>query len=148
MNIYLPHPTEHRPATLGESWFFNKAHWKLAVILGYSWKDDVCTTTGFSFFNIRSINGSKCERITSFLDENGIKYSTEYSDAGWQYRIKISKAKKYLNIIDELYIKYYNKKKIECKDLYIYDNWFIDEQTYQEYKSYHKNDNWTLKKYI
>ena len=30
----------------------------------------------------------------------------------------------------------------------IYDNWFIDEQTYQTYKSYHKNDNWTLKKYI
>lgn len=148
MNIYLPHPTKHRPATLGESWFFNAAHWKLVVMLGYSWKDDVWTKTGFSFMNIRFVNGSKCERITSFLDENGIKYSTEYSDAGWQYRIKISKAKKYLNIIDELYKKYYNNRKIECKDLYIYDNWFIDEQTYQEYKSYHKNDNWTLKKYI
>lgn len=148
MNIYLPHPAEHRPATLGESLFFNTAHWKLVVMLGYSWSDDIWTKTGFSFLNVHFVNDSNCERITSFLKENGIKYSTEYSEAGWQYRIKISKAKKYLNIIDELYNEYYDKKKRECKGLYIYDNWFIDEPTYQTYKSYHKNDNWTLKKYI
>lgn len=147
MNIYLPHPTNYIPGTLGEKWFFDNKHWKLSVILGYSWCDDITTKFGFSFFNIKSINVSCCERITSFLDENNIKYLTEYSDAGWQYRIKISKAKKYLNIIDSLYEEFYNKKIKECKGLYIYDNWFIDEQTYQTYKSYHKNDNWTLNKY-
>lgn len=147
MNIYLPHPTNHIPATLGEKWFFDNKHWKLSVMLGYSWRDDITTKFGFSFFNIKSINGSRCERITSFLDEHNIKYSTEYSDAMWQYRIKISKAKKYLNIIDSLYEEFYNKNIKECKGLYICNNWFIDEQTYQSYKSYHKNDNWTLNKY-
>ena len=146
MNIYLPHPINHTSSTLGEKWFFDNKHWKLSVMLGYSWSDDVTTKFGFSFFNYRSINGKYCKHITSFLEENGIKYSTEYSDAGWQYRIKISKAKKYLNIIDELYNKYYNKKKSKCKGLYIYNNWFIDEQTYKKYKSYH-DSNWTLPKY-
>lgn len=147
MNIYLPHPTKHVPATLGEKWFFDKPHWKLSVMLGYSWIDDITTKFGFSFFNVKSINGSRCERITSFLDEHNIKYSTEYSECGWQYRIKISKAKKYINIIDELYEKFYNETIHNCKELYIYNNWFIDEQTYQQYKSYH-TDNWTLEKYI
>lgn len=147
MNVYLPHPSKAKPATVGEEWFFKKAHWKLAVILGYSWSDDIVTTFGFSFFNIRSVNSKYAEQITNFLEANGIKYSTEYSDNFWQYRIKISKAKKYLEIIDDLYKKYYTKKKKECKGLYIYDNWFIDEERYQRYKSYHKNDDWTLSKY-
>ena len=104
------------------------------------------TKFGFSFFNIRSINGSKCERITNFLDNNGIKYSTEYSAGGWQYRIKISKAKKYLEIIDNLYTDFYHKKLKECEGLYIYDNWFIDDETYNRYKEYH-DSTWTLKKF-
>jgi hypothetical protein len=116
-------------------------------MLGYSWKDDVWTKSGFSFFNMRSVNSKFCERITNFLDEHNIKYSTEYSDAGWQYKIKISKAKKYLTIIDDLYENFYKDRLIDCKGLYIYNNWFIDEQTYQQYKSYHKNDNWTLNIY-
>ena len=146
MEIYLPNPKNKKASTLGEEWFFQSPHWKLSVILGYSWRDDVLTKFGFSFFNIRSINASKCERITNFLDNNGIKYSTEYSSGGWQYRIKISKAKKYLEIIDNLYIDFYNKKLKECEGLYIYDNWFIDNETYNRYKEYH-DSTWTLKKF-
>lgn len=145
MEIYLPNPSKKIAATLGEEWFFESPHWKLSVIFGYSWRDNTLTKFGFSFFNIRSINGSICERITKFLDDNGIKYSTEYSMGGWQYHIKISKAKKYLEIIDNLYKDFYDKKIKECKGLYIYDNFFIDEEIYNNYKAYH-DSTWTLKK--
>ena len=145
MEIYLPNPSKKIAATLGEEWFFESPHWKLSVIFGYSWRDNALTKFGFSFFNIRSINGSICERITKFLDDNGIKYSTEYSMGGWQYRIKISKAKKYLEIIDNLYKDFYDKKIKECKGLYIYDNFYIDEEIYNNYKAYH-DSTWTLKK--
>lgn len=145
MEIYLPNPSKKIAATLGEEWFFESPHWKLSVIFGYSWRDNVLTKFGFSFFNIRFINGSICERITKFLDDNGIKYSTEYSMGGWQYRIKISKAKKYLEIIDNLYKDFYDKKIKECNGLYIYDNFFIDEEIYNNYKAYH-DSTWTLKK--
>lgn len=144
-DIYLPHYSKQKGSTIGESYFLQLSHWKLAVMLGYSWRDDVLIKSGFSFFNRKLFNGKYVDRIINFLDENNIKYSTEYSNGGWQYIIKISKAKKYLDIIDNLYKQYYKKTLKDCKGLYIYDNWFITEETFLKYKSYHKNNpDWTL----
>lgn len=147
MNYYLPNPNNLEPITCGEMWFFDRPHWKLAVMLGYDWKDDVTTKDGFSFFNNRSVNGKRCNDIFEFLDKHNIKYTTEYSNAGWQYKIKISKAKKYLTLIDELYNQYYNETLPKCKGLYKYnDHTFIDQDSYNKLKSY-RGSEYYLEKY-
>lgn len=46
----------------------------------------------------KSINETK-ERIEKALNEIGVKFTTEHSDAGWVFRYKISKSKENISIL-------------------------------------------------
>jgi len=48
-----------------------------------------------------SINETKSQ-ITNVLNQMGVKYENEYSEAGWVFRYKISKAKDNINKIEEI----------------------------------------------
>jgi hypothetical protein len=103
--MYIPNPNNLTPTTIGEHRFFNMLHWKLFVMMGYDWTSVDCTNYGLSILVYG--NSFKLNNILDFLDINNIKYSIEYSTNKWYYKIKISKAKKYLKIIDDLYENFY-----------------------------------------
>lgn len=50
------------------------------------------TTYGIGIWVIFNWNAKDdIERVTKILDERGIEYYNEYSEAGWVYRYKVSK---------------------------------------------------------
>jgi len=53
-------------------------------------------------FNTRANLKALYSDITSKLNSLGIEYTTEYSDANWVFRFKISKSKKNIEIIKQL----------------------------------------------
>ena len=124
--IYLPHPTKHTSSCVGETRFFENVFWKLFVMFGYNWSDLAITKRGFSFFNRGDVK-NRTKHITDFLDKAGIKYRTDISENGWSYYIVLSSRKKYLEILDKEYAKFYRKTKKEHKDFFKYENYIVSE---------------------
>lgn len=132
---YLPDPQNPTDACVGEHYFLHKIrHWKLAVILGYSWQSTVVTQRGFSFFPRKGTR----EYIENFLTENGIEYKVASSMGGWSLLVNISKKKANLQKIDEMYEKFYKEQleKIYNECVMHHENFYVN----QEYLDYVKND--------
>ena len=132
--IYLPHPTKHTVSCVGEDRFFQNNFWKLFVMFGYEWSDLAITKRGFSFFNRGDVK-NRTKHITDFLDKHQLKYRTETSLNGWSYYIILSSRKKYLEIIDKEYTKFYRKTKKEHKDFFKYENYIVSEAWINDYNS-------------
>lgn len=136
--IYIPHPTKHTSHCVGERYFFENKFWKLFVMFGYEWNDLAITKRGFSFFN----RGSKdrLKWVFEKLDKMGLKYETSVSNAGWSFYVTLSSRKKYLEIIDKEYAKFYRKTKRDFKHFFKWQNYavskqWIDEWNTEEYHS-------------
>jgi hypothetical protein len=59
------------------------------------------TTYGIGFFALYKSQETK-DKIEEILNRFNIKYSTEYSDAGYVFRYKISKSKENIENIDKM----------------------------------------------
>lgn len=125
-HIYLP-KDDKNPQTLGEQWFFNSKFWKLQVMAGYWWSDLNVTKRGFSLFNAYA--EKRIKKLTDWLDSLGIRYKTDISGAGWQYRINISAKKHNLELIDKLYDEYYKRIIKEHINWFRYKNEIMDSET-------------------
>ena len=60
------------------------------------------TTYGFGVEVIFGDKPETCNKITEYLNSKNIEFTTEYSDAHWVYRFKISKSIKNLDLIKSL----------------------------------------------
>ena len=85
---------------------YTKLFGKLLALLENESVDDFpltdVTTFGFSIcamFSSREKTEERASIITDILDLHNIIYMTQYSDAYWSYRIKISKSEKNINRI-------------------------------------------------
>jgi hypothetical protein len=79
---------------------------KLLTIKGYQNSINVYPTSYgigiFVMYQFRSEINRLKEDVNSLLDEYGIEYSSEYSDAGWVFRYKISKKKENIEKLNNI----------------------------------------------
>lgn len=125
-NIYVPNRDENfrTIATIGERYFFQNVFWKLFVMLGYDWTDISITRSGFSNLKFSKSN----ESLKKKLDNLGIEYRT--SSSAYTLRINISRKRKQLERIAEMYKLYEMETFVKAKSLGLYmkDNyWRSDE---------------------
>jgi hypothetical protein len=100
---------------LGVDWFLNKLETNklyknlsstFAKILNLNGNTCVYPTSyGIGFTNYVFRDVETANKLKSILDQNGIEYKTEYSDAFYVYRFIISKKKENINKINSLIAK-------------------------------------------
>lgn len=81
-----------------EEKLYNGAYGRVAILMrklldGNGFNDTMIypTTYGIGVWAIFNWNLEECkERVAKILDERGVDYSNEFSEAGWVYRFKIS----------------------------------------------------------
>ena len=102
---------------LGEIWFLNKKFWKISLILGYEFSNNIVSTTrtGFSICNLGDNDKSELNKIVNFLGKNKLKYKVEFSENHRNTNIKISQSKSNIEKMNAMYRSFYiqinNQKK-------------------------------------
>lgn len=109
-SYYLKNTQEHNgkfildeDSCVGKIRFYNSKFWKLQLMLHYTWESSSAVNYGFS---VMTRNNTFEDRILNILDKYKIKYRINCEP--YTTQIKISTKKSNLEIIDELYSKFYN----------------------------------------
>lgn len=140
-NVYCPNSdTNFRTvSTHGERYFFSIPFWKMFVLLGMDW-----TSASVTKYGISTLAGAPSNKPTiETLEKLGIGFKLEKS--AYTLRIKISRAKKNLSRIDELYKVFETQTRLEASrlGLHEHENYFINHEmiTIREWAIEHKRIN-------